>query len=51
MKRSLIDSQLFYSAFGAIVVHETQSILSYLDSIPTSNDTEIRCRPLNTVDE
>lgn len=33
MKNCLINSQLFISALGAILVHETQSILSYLDSI------------------
>lgn len=38
-KRCLIDSQLFVSAFGAIVVHETQAILSHLDSIEIKENT------------
>lgn len=44
MKRCLIDSQLFFSAFGAIVVHETQAILSHLDLIEIGKDSEIKTR-------
>jgi len=36
MKESLINAQIFHSAFGAIVVHESQTILSTLDQIKIS---------------
>lgn len=44
MKSCLIDSQLFFSAFGAIVVHETQALLSHLDLISIGEDTEVKSK-------
>jgi hypothetical protein len=33
MKNSIINSLLFHSAYGALLVHETQDSLSYISEI------------------